>query len=103
MHGGIVTRVTTPVYRAAPHQRQKPGPPVWGPASVNSPCQITVYGPVAELRGIAAGRNELVAAAAGVAAGFWAANPAGQTGTELMAAALLICAGNWCHGSKWLG
>ena len=49
---------------------------------------------VVELREIAAGRNDLVAEAAGVAAGFWAANPAGQTGTELMAAALLIWAGN---------
>lgn len=49
---------------------------------------------IQELRGIAAGRNDLLAEAAGVAAGFWAANPAGQTGIELMAAALLIWVGD---------
>jgi hypothetical protein len=48
---------------------------------------------VAELREIAGGRNDLLAKAAGVTAGFWAANPAGHTGTELLAAALLIRAG----------
>lgn len=49
---------------------------------------------IAELRALADGRNDLLAEAAGVAAGFWAANPAGQTGVELMAAALLIWAGS---------
>jgi hypothetical protein len=48
---------------------------------------------VAEIRALADGRNDLLAETAGTAAGNWAANPAGQTGTELMAAALLIWAG----------
>jgi hypothetical protein len=49
---------------------------------------------VTKLRLLAGGRNDLLAETAGTAAGYWAANPAGQTGTELMAAALLIWAGN---------
>jgi hypothetical protein len=48
---------------------------------------------VTDLRLLAGGRNDLLAETAGVAAGYWAANPARQTGTELMAAALLIWAG----------
>jgi hypothetical protein len=49
---------------------------------------------ISELRALAAGRNDLLAEAAGIAGGFWAANPAGQTGIELMAAALLIWSGD---------
>jgi hypothetical protein len=41
-------------------------------------------------------RNDLLAETAAWPQGFWAANPAGQTGTELMAAALLI----WAPGSR---
>jgi hypothetical protein len=49
---------------------------------------------VAELRALADGRNDLLAETAGLTAGSWAAQPAGRTGLDLMAAALLIWAGN---------
>lgn len=49
---------------------------------------------VAELRGLAAGRNDLLAETAGLVAGSWSANPAMHTGTELLAAGLLIHAGH---------
>jgi hypothetical protein len=49
---------------------------------------------VTELRALAGGRNDLLAETAGITAGSWAAKPDGQSGVELMAAALLIWAGN---------
>jgi len=48
---------------------------------------------IAELREMAGGRNDILAEAAGLTAGFWYANPTGQVGHELIAAGMLILAG----------
>ncbi len=47
---------------------------------------------IEQLREIAAGRDDLLGQSAGVAAALWAEDPAGQTGVQLLAAALLISA-----------
>ena len=47
---------------------------------------------IAELRDIANGRNDLIAATAGLMAGSWYASPATHVGHELIAAGMLILA-----------
>ncbi len=49
-------------------------------------------GSIGELRLLAEGRNDLLAEAAGVTAGFWLAEPAGHVGHELLTAGMLIMA-----------
>ena len=49
---------------------------------------------IEELRQIADGRNDILAEAAGITAGLWYAWPATHTGHELVAAGMLIMAGN---------
>jgi hypothetical protein len=53
---------------------------------------------IAELREMAAGRDDILAEAAGLEAGSWYAWPAHQVGYELVAAGMLIMAGG--HGGK---
>jgi hypothetical protein len=48
---------------------------------------------IEELREIADGRNDILAEAAGIAAGSWYASPATHVGYELIGAAMLILAG----------
>ena len=48
---------------------------------------------IAELREIAGGRDDIVAEAAGIEAGWWYASPATHAGYELVAAGMLIMAG----------
>ena len=48
---------------------------------------------IAELRETAAGRDHILAEAAGIEAGSWYANPAARVGHELIAAGMLILAG----------
>jgi hypothetical protein len=52
---------------------------------------------IAELREMAAGRNDILAEAPGVTAGAWYAAPAAHVGTELLVAGMLIAAGG-CDG-----
>jgi hypothetical protein len=47
---------------------------------------------IEELRQIADGRNDILAEAAGITAGFWYASPATHVGYELIAAGMLIMA-----------
>ena len=49
---------------------------------------------IEELRQIADGRNDILAEAAGITAGFWYALPSTHIGHELVAAGILILAGN---------
>jgi hypothetical protein len=49
---------------------------------------------IEEMRQIADGRNDILAEAAGITAGFWYANPATHVGHELIAAGMLILAGD---------
>lgn len=49
---------------------------------------------VEELRALASGRNDLLSQEAGLTAGSWCASPATHVGHELIAAGLLILAGN---------
>ena len=49
---------------------------------------------IEELRQIADGRNDILAEAAGITAGFWYAWPSTHIGHELVAAGMLILAGN---------
>ena len=49
---------------------------------------------IEELRRLAAGRNDLLAQEAGLTAGAWLAAPAMHVGHELLAAGLLILAGD---------
>jgi hypothetical protein len=53
---------------------------------------------ITELREMAAGRNDVLAEAAGITAGSGAPNPAGHVGTELLVAGMLIMAGG--HDGK---
>jgi hypothetical protein len=48
---------------------------------------------IEELRQIADGRNDLLAEAAGLTAGFWYASPATHVGYELIGAGMLFLAG----------
>ena len=48
---------------------------------------------IAELRGIADGRDDILAEAAGITAGYWYAWPSTHIGHELIAAGMLIMAG----------
>jgi|SRR5215213_3269712 hypothetical protein len=48
---------------------------------------------IEELRKIADGRNDILAEAAGITAGYWYANPATHVGHELIGAGMLILAG----------
>ena len=48
---------------------------------------------IADLSGIADGRNDIFAEAAGITAGSWYASPATHVGYELIGAAMLILAG----------
>jgi hypothetical protein len=48
---------------------------------------------IAELRQIAAGRNDILAQAAGITAGSWYAWPSTHVGYELIGAGMLILAG----------
>ena len=48
---------------------------------------------IEELREIADGRNDILAEAAGITAGYWYASPATHVGHELIAAGMLILAG----------
>jgi hypothetical protein len=52
---------------------------------------------IEELRDIADGRNDILAEAAGIAAGSWYASPATHVGHELIAAGMLILAAG-AHG-----
>jgi hypothetical protein len=52
---------------------------------------------IEELREIAHGRNDILAAAAGITAGSWYASPATHVGYELIGAVILILAGGG-HG-----
>jgi hypothetical protein len=49
---------------------------------------------IEELRQIADGRNDILAKAAGITAGSWCAWPSTHVGYELVAAGMLILAGN---------
>ena len=49
---------------------------------------------IEELRQIADGRNDILAEAAGITAGFWYAWPSTHIGHELVAAGMLILAGD---------
>jgi hypothetical protein len=49
---------------------------------------------IEELRQIADGRNDNLAEAAGITAGFWCASPATHVGYELIGAGMLIVAGD---------
>jgi hypothetical protein len=49
---------------------------------------------IEELRQIADGRNDILAEAAGLTAGFWYASPATHVGYELIGAGMLIVAGD---------
>src|SRR4030095_9129408 len=49
---------------------------------------------IEELRQIADGRNDILAEAAGLTAGFWYASPATHLGYELIGAGMLIVAGD---------
>ena len=49
---------------------------------------------IEELRQIADGRNDILAEAAGITAGFWYASPATHVGYELIGAGMLIVAGD---------
>lgn len=53
-----------------------------------------VDGAIAELRGLAGDRNDLLAQEAGLIAGAWFASPATHVGHELVAAGLLVLAGH---------
>jgi hypothetical protein len=53
---------------------------------------------IAELREIAAGRDDVLAEVAGVEAGWWYASPATHAGYQLVAAGMLIMAGG--HDGK---
>jgi hypothetical protein len=48
---------------------------------------------IEELREIAVGRNDILAEAAGIIAGYWYASPATHVGHELIGAGMLILAG----------
>jgi hypothetical protein len=48
---------------------------------------------IEELRQIADSRNDVLAEAAGLTAGFWYANPATHVGYELIGAGMLVLAG----------
>jgi hypothetical protein len=48
---------------------------------------------IAELREMAAGRDDILAAAAGIEVGYWYAWPSTHAGYELVAAGMLIMAG----------
>src|SRR5215213_7744878 len=48
---------------------------------------------IEELREIADGRNDILAEAAGITAGYWYASPATRVGNELVGAGMLILAG----------
>ena len=48
---------------------------------------------IQELREIADGRNDILAEAAGITAGYWYASPANRVGHELIGAGMLILAG----------
>ena len=48
---------------------------------------------IEELRQIADGRNDILAEAAGVTAGWWYASPSTHVGYELIGAGMLILAG----------
>jgi hypothetical protein len=48
---------------------------------------------IEELREIADGRNDILAEAAGITAGYWYASPATHVGHELIGAGMLILAG----------
>jgi hypothetical protein len=48
---------------------------------------------IEELRQIADGRNDILAEAAGITAGFWYAGPGTHVGYELIGAGMLILAG----------
>ena len=55
---------------------------------------------IAELREIAGGRDDILAEAAGIEAGWWYASPATHAGYELVAAGMLIMAGGH-DGKPW--
>lgn len=61
----------------------------WRRASERGPIDEAV----AELRGIARGRADLLAEAAGITAGAWTMRSATSVGTELLTAGLLLYAG----------
>jgi hypothetical protein len=55
---------------------------------------------IEELREIADGRNDILAEAAGITAGYWHASPATHVGHELIGAGMLILAGGG-QDSRW--
>jgi hypothetical protein len=58
------------------------------------PNAATLDESIEELRQIADGRNDILAEAAGITAGSWYAWPSTHIGHELVAAGMLIMAGN---------
>ncbi len=63
-------------------------------------------GSIEELRRIAGGRNDLLAEAAGVTAGFWLAGPDRHIGHELVTAGMLIMAAeglDYDRLAHWVG
>jgi hypothetical protein len=61
------------------------------PSSIRS---LYLAEPIKELCQIADSRNDILAEAAGLTAGFWYASPATHVGYELIGAGMLILAGN---------
>ena len=55
---------------------------------------------IEELREIADGRNDILAEAAGITAGYWYASPATHVGHVLIGAGMLILAGG-VRDSRW--
>jgi hypothetical protein len=56
---------------------------------------------IAELRQIAAGRDDILAEAAGITAGSWYAWPSTHAGYELVVAGMLIMAAGH-EGNRWI-
>jgi hypothetical protein len=58
------------------------------------PNAVNLDESIEELRQIADSRNDILAEAAGLTAGFWYASPATHVGYELSSAGMLVLAGN---------
>jgi hypothetical protein len=68
-----------------------------GAAWRHAAAQRNLSESIAELGEMVAGRNDILAEAAGIQAGSWYASPATHVGHELTCAGMLILAG----GGKW--
>jgi hypothetical protein len=63
------------------------------PRVVHAAEQHNLAEAITELREMAGGRNDILAEAAGITAGYWYASPATHVGHELIGAGVLILAG----------